>query len=154
MRRLALALIVASLAGGCAAVRPPEGRPSMERPLLTTGYCACGSCCGWRRSCLLQPVYAAGPRRGEPKAVGVTSSGTHARRGTIAADTARYPYGTVMYVPGYGYGRVEDTGSAIRDDHIDLFFPSHREAIDWGRRNRVVRIWLPRGATSAGRTGR
>ena len=38
------------------------------------------------------------------KQVGKTSSGAMSRPGTIAADTSIYPYGTVMYIPGYGYG--------------------------------------------------
>jgi 3D (Asp-Asp-Asp) domain-containing protein len=113
--------------------------------MLVTGYCACQECCNWRRSCLGfgWPVIASGPQRGQRKAVGVTASGTTARRGTIAADAARYPYGTVMYIDGYGYGRVEDRGGAVKGEHIDLFFPSHREALAWGRRWRRVTIWFP-----------
>jgi len=73
----------------------------------------------------------------------MTASGSMARRGTIAADTSRYPFGTVMYVEGYGYGRVEDIGHAIKGDHIDLFFSSHRRALRWGRQRVRVRIWFP-----------
>ena len=36
------------------------------------------------------------------------------RDGTIAADTEYYPFGTRMYVPGYGGGLVEDRGGAIQ----------------------------------------
>lgn len=75
--------------------------------------------------------------------MGVTASGTHARHGTIAADASRYPFGTVIYVPGYGYGRVEDRGGAIQGDHVDLFFSSHDEAREWGRRILRVKIWYP-----------
>ncbi len=64
--------------------------------------------------------------------------------GTIAADTKYYPFGTRMYVPGYGWGRVEDRGGAIKGpDRIDLFFNSHQEAIRWGRRRVNVEIELP-----------
>lgn len=60
--------------------------------------------------------------------------------GTIAADTRYYPFGTVMTVPGYGTGIVEDRGSAIKGpDRIDLFYDSHGDALSWGRRRvRVV----------------
>ena len=60
--------------------------------------------------------------------------------GTIAADTRYYPFGTRMYVPGYGWGMVSDRGSAIKGpDHIDLYFVSHDEALHWGRRRlRVI----------------
>ena len=88
------------------------------------------------------PVYSNGPRKGTRKQVGITASGTRAREGTIAADVSRYPFGTIMYIPGYGFGRVEDTGSAIKGDHIDLLFDSHREALAWGRQWKRVKIWV------------
>ena len=63
------------------------------------------------------------------------------RPGTIAADTKYYPFGTVMYVEGYGKGVVEDRGSAIKgQDRIDLFFRSHRKALKWGRKKIMVKI--------------
>lgn len=131
------------LGAGCATIRPPAGALPIERTLLTTGYCECGDCCDWRRTWYGRPVYASGPLKGQRKEVGVTASGRKARRGTIAADTGRYPFGTVMYIPGYGYGRVEDRGGAIKDDHVDLFFTSHDAALLWGRRYKRVRIWYP-----------
>jgi 3D (Asp-Asp-Asp) domain-containing protein len=75
--------------------------------------------------------------------VGITASGTKARPGTIAADPSLYPFGTVMKIPGYGYGRVEDRGGAIRGRHIDLYFKSRKEALRWGRQTKEVRIWIP-----------
>ena len=45
------------------------------------------------------------------------------RKGTIAADTAHYPFGTKMYIPGYGWGVVEDRGSAIKGpNRLDIFY--------------------------------
>ncbi len=62
--------------------------------------------------------------------------------GTIAADTKYYPFGTRMYVPNYGYGIVEDRGSAIQGPkHIDLFFDSHSEALEWGNQYVDVDIY-------------
>lgn len=63
------------------------------------------------------------------------------RDGTIAADTKYYQFGTRMYVPGYGWGVVEDRGSAIvGSDRLDLYFRSHRKALIWGRGTVKVRI--------------
>ena len=132
-----------ALASGCAQLGPIRGREPIVRTLQTTGYCACGDCCGWHRNWLFQKVYSSGPRKGEPKKVGITASGTQARRGTIAADTSRYPFGTVMYIGDYGYGRVEDRGGAIKGDHIDLFFRTHGQALEWGKRTVPVKIWYP-----------
>jgi len=89
----------------------------------------------------MRPVFTSGPLKGKRKEVGITASGTKARRGTIAADTARYPFGTVMYIEGYGAGRVEDQGGAITGEHIDLYFPTHREAQEWGKRVKWVKVW-------------
>lgn len=88
-------------------------------------------------------MLASGPRRGSRKAVGLTASGTRARRGTLAADTSRYPYGTIMYIEGYGYGRVEDIGGAIKANKVDLYFDTHREALLWGRKQMRVQVWVP-----------
>ena len=142
LTQIGIAVGLGLMAAGCASIRPPAGVAPVERTLLTTGYCPCQACCGWRRNWLGRPVYAAGPLKGQRKAVGSTASGVRAHYGTIAADTSRYPFGTIMYIPGYGYGRVEDRGGAIQGDHIDLFFARHREALEWGKRYRPVRIWF------------
>lgn len=66
------------------------------------------------------------------------------QKGTIAADTKYYPFGTEMYVPGYGWGVVEDRGSAIKGpNRIDLYFDSHQDALEWGRRKVKVEIYKP-----------
>ncbi len=63
------------------------------------------------------------------------------RDGTIAADTDHYPFGTRMYVPDYGWGVVEDRGSAIKGARrLDLFFGSHDKALMWGRRKVKVQV--------------
>jgi hypothetical protein len=60
--------------------------------------------------------------------------------GTIAADTKYHPFGTVMYIPGYGKGVVKDRGSAIKGpNRIDIFFNSHRKAQKWGRQKLTVK---------------
>ena len=112
--------------------------------LETTGYCKCQKCCGWERNWLGQPVYAYGPQKGERKKVGVTASGTKAKPGkTIAADVAVFPFGTRLKVPGYGTGVVEDRGGAIQGNRIDLFFRTHQQALDWGRRRVQVEVIRP-----------
>ncbi|MBS3732182.1 MAG: 3D domain-containing protein [Desulfobacterales bacterium] len=62
--------------------------------------------------------------------------------GTIAADTRYYAFGTRMYVPGYGCGVVEDRGGAIKGpNRLDIFYKSHHEALQWGRRKVKVTIY-------------
>ena len=144
MTRVALTFVIIGLAffgAGCATIQPSSGKPPVERRILVTGYCPCQECCSWHRNWLGRPVYDAGPLKGRRKEVGMTASGTRAKHGTIAADTKRYPFGTLMYIQGYGYGRVEDQGGAIKGDHIDLFFNNHHDAEVWGKRYRWVKIW-------------
>ena len=137
------ALIALALTSGCASIRPPAGAKPFEKNLLTTAYCKCQKCCGWDRSWFFgAPVYSSGPLKGKPKKVGITASGTRAKKGTIAADTTLYPFGTVMYIPDYGYGRVEDRGGAIKGERIELFFGTHKQALQWGKKTKRIKIWL------------
>ncbi|MFH0909886.1 MAG: 3D domain-containing protein [bacterium] len=134
----ALGLITA----GCASIKHPKGVQPRVLTLQTTAYCSCRKCCNWKRNWYFRPVVASGPNKGKPKDVGVTANGTDAHHGTIAADDALFRFGTVMYIPGYGYGRVEDRGSAIRGYHIDLWFGNHDDALAWGARLQKVKVWL------------
>ena len=146
-----VALPLLMLASGCAAgttntaVRPPAGRQPAVMTMEVTGYCSCGVCCSWYRPWFGfgSPVISKGPNKGKPKAVGMTASGVQARRGTVAADTAVLPFGTVINIPGYGYGRVEDRGGAIKGNKLDLWFPSHEAAKKWGRQTIKVQVWKP-----------
>lgn len=145
-----LLFVAIAVIGGCVlrdvwwgGIRPPENVKPIVVTIEATGYCHCDICCGWRRNWWGRPVYAYGPQKGKPKAVGVTASGTRVRPGTIAADTTFYPFGTVMYVPGYGYGVVEDRGGAIKGQRIDLYFKTHKQALEWGRQALKVKVWFP-----------
>ncbi|MCL6560420.1 MAG: 3D domain-containing protein, partial [Firmicutes bacterium] len=89
--------------------------------------------------------YTAGPestgkKPGDP-GYGITATGTKAKRGTVAVDPSVIPFGTKMFIPGYGYGIAEDTGGAIKGNKIDLFFDSVEEAMAWGRRMVTVRLF-------------
>ncbi|HBI03471.1 MAG TPA: hypothetical protein DDY49_05525, partial [Paenibacillaceae bacterium] len=77
-------------------------------------------------------------------AYGITYSGVKVRRdtfSTIAADTRVFPLGTILYIPGYGYGIVTDTGSAIKGNKIDLFFDTVEDVFrEWGKKRLDVYI--------------
>lgn len=122
-------------------VRAMDGRDGEW--LDTTGYCNCGECCGWALDGDGRAVYTYGPMKGKPKIVGMTSSQTRARHGTIAADPAVFAPGTRIAVPGYGDGIVEDRGGAIKGKHIDLWFPDHETAKRWGVRRLKCSVRAP-----------
>jgi len=51
---------------------------------------------------------------------GITASGKRLKKGLVAIDRSLIPFGTMMYVPGYGYAEAADTGSGVRGRWIDL----------------------------------
>lgn len=77
-------------------------------------------------------------------AYGITYSGVKVRRGlfsTIAADRKVFPIGTILHIPGYGYGVVADTGSAIKGKKIDLYFQTKKQVYSqWGKKKVKVTV--------------
>jgi len=138
-------LSVLIFTSGCAGVsHPPAGGQGRKVKMVVTAYDSGPESTGWRRKLFtfppLRPVYTSGKLKGKRKKVGITADGTRARKGTIAADTTRYPFGTRMYVPGYGWGVVHDRGSGIKGNHIDVWFPSRKKALKWGRKTLKVTV--------------
>lgn len=81
-----------------------------------------------------------------------TASGTWPRRGTVAVDTDYIPFGTRLFVQGYGWGIAADRGGVIKGvepvegdgkANLDVFFPDRQDAVRWGRR--VVEVWVEEG---------
>ena len=94
---------------------------------VLTGYCPCVQCCG--------------------KSDGVTASGKHATANhTIAADS-RYAFGTQMIILGQVY-TVEDRGGAINGNHIDIYFNTHAEALQFGKKTADVYLYTGSSASN------
>lgn len=76
-----------------------------------TGYCGCSKCSGgW----------------------GLTYSGTVPTPDhTISADLEQFPLGTKLKINGIVY-TVEDKGSSVHGNLLDIFYGSHEEALDNG----------------------
>lgn len=85
-------------------------------------------------------VVATGYTPGDPGCTGITYTGTKASRGTIAVDPTVIPFGTKLYIPGYGYGEAADTGGAIKGNKIDLCYDTRTEALNWGIRSITVYV--------------
>ncbi|MGO0063039.1 3D domain-containing protein [Brevibacillus fluminis] len=75
---------------------------------------------------------------------GITYSGVKVQRATystIAADLRVFPLGTVLYIPGYGYGVVADKGGAVRGNTIDLYFETKKDIFEqWGKKTLEVYV--------------
>lgn len=69
----------------------------------------------------------------------ITASGAKVEVGrTIAADTSILPFGTKVWIEGFGWREVQDRGGAIKGNKIDVAVQTRTEAFEIGRGNRVV----------------
>ncbi|MGG6312463.1 3D domain-containing protein [Paenibacillus macerans] len=112
--------------------QPERKKKAMETvKVLATGYTA-----GYEST---------GKKPNHPQ-YGITYSGVKVRRdkntvSTIAADLKVFPIGTILYIPGYGYGVVADKGSAIRGHKIDLYFDTTKQVYkEWGKKEVEVQV--------------
>jgi len=103
---------------------PSAAGPKRVRRVIrmeVTAYCHCIKCCG-------------------PAAQGLTASGKPVSYNNgffVAADTNVLPFGTKLTIPGYAEDlpvEVVDRGGAIKGYRLDVYFPSHEVALEWGRR--------------------
>ena len=102
----------------------PESEPELRSlgRFKLTAYCACSKCCG--------------------KSDGITASGTKAKQGrTIAVDPKLIPYGTKVVINGRTYV-AEDCGGSIKQNRIDVFFNSHKDALNFGIQHAEVFIYV------------
>lgn len=58
----------------------------------------------------------------------------------ISVDPSIIPLGSKVYVEGYGVATAADTGGAIKGNRIDVFIPSHEDAMKWGTKQITVKI--------------
>lgn len=91
-----------------------------------TGYCNDEKCTGKSIS---------------DKGYGITKSGKVAKWGTVATDLKIIPLGTKLKIEGFNTIFIsEDIGSAIKKNKIDIWFPTHQDALNWGRQKR--KVWI------------
>lgn len=87
---------------------------------VATAYCACEKCCGeWA-------INRKGPVVG--------STGMELiHKYSIAVDPNIIPYGSILVDSIGNEYRADDCGGAIKGNHIDIYFSSHEEALNYGR---------------------
>lgn len=85
-----------------------------------SAYCHCSKCCG--------------------KSDGITATGTKVTANrTIAVDPKVIPLGSQVIIDGKIY-IAEDVGGNIKGNRIDMYFPSHQAALNWGIKYKDVSI--------------
>lgn len=126
LARMARALCILFVCHWLLATSANGGEWKNVGDFTATAYCPCAKCCG--------------------VSTGITTLGTKARPGIVAADPKTLPPNTLVR---FGNRRadvsfiVEDTGAAIRGRRIDIFCPTHAAALAWGRRAVRVYVWIP-----------
>ena len=80
---------------------------------VVTAYCPCEKCCGkWSDGYFANNEPVSFPAIAAPPNI---------------------PCGTRINVPGYGVAVVKDRGGAIKGNKLDVYFPTHDAALEWGR---------------------
>ena len=62
----------------------------------------------------------------------------------VAADPRVLPYRSLISVPGYAGSEIVpimDCGGAIKGNRLDLLYPTHEMALQWGIRQLPVTVW-------------
>jgi len=99
--------------------------PYIEMHVKATAYCPCEKCCG---------QYADGK----------TATMTDAYLPGVAVDKRKIKLGSKLIVPGYNGDMIvtaDDVGGAIKGDKIDVRFPAHQEALEWGVKYLTIKVY-------------
>lgn len=72
---------------------------------------------------------------------GLTATGTKVTAGrSIAVDPSIIPYGSKVYIEGYGWRIAEDCGGGVDGKHIDIAVDGHSHALKMG--TKTGGVWL------------
>lgn len=115
-------------------VEPTTTEPEVEWvEYIATAYCPCKKCCGiWATK---RPL----DEDGNPIVYGATD--IVLKQGvSIAADTKIHPIGTMLEIEGLGTYIVQDRGSQITDNRLDIYFDNHDDALEFGVQTVRVRV--------------
>lgn len=120
-QKLVLFLMILSIAFSGTVLPAKETQAATKKVYLgkytLTAYCPCKKCSG-----------------GHGKK---TASGKTAKQGrTIAVDKKKIKLGTKIKINGKTY-TAEDTGGAIKGNRIDVYFSSHKKALQFGKKKNV-----------------
>ena len=101
-----------------------EGKTPTIKTMNTSAYTA--STCG---------------KNSSSSGYGITSSGAKASSWYTVAAGSAYPVGTIIYIPYFqnkpngGWFVVQDRGSSIGNNRIDIYMGTYNECINFGRKN-------------------
>jgi len=118
-----VSVIVVILLMGIAVHNTTEDQPNAIE-WNVSAYCPCEKCC-------------------KRFADGITASGHKIQPGDkFVAAPPEIPFGTLIDIPDYGKVPVLDRGGSIKGNKLDVFFHTHQEALQWGRKYLKVKIYM------------
>ena len=131
-----ISLLALVLFAGCATTNNKGNNFALQKGYVhdmtadvfnASAYCSCKKCCGkdpW------------------DKGYGITASGKKAKWGTVSVDRKVIKLGSKLIIGGFPdtIFRAEDVGSSIKGKRIDVWFPSHKEALRFGVQNILVQF--------------
>lgn len=76
---------------------------------------------------------------------GITASGAPVKADlTVAADQSIFPYGTILYIEDVGICIVQDKGTGVQGNHLDVAVSgTHADALNWNGYGEH-RVWVVR----------
>ena len=125
-----LCLLISVTARGAQSLNGVESPFGQASKYIVTAYCPCQKCC--------------------VKTDKITSTGVVAEQGvTVAVDPKQIKYGSTVLImldsELVGIYIAEDCGGAIKGNRIDIYFDSHEDALDWGKKECEVIVLDGRG---------
>lgn len=103
-------------------------RPAKKVWMTVTAYSADAASCGDSADGLTATLHSVNTNNGR----------------LAAADPKVLPYGSMLSIPGYAGSAIVpvlDCGGAIKGSRLDLLFPTHKDAIKWGKKRVLVTVW-------------
>ena len=121
MRKMKMMALITCM--GLASLMPMKSQAMTESSMglcKITAYCPCRICSGDFKD--------------------TTATGRTARSGhTVAVDPDKIAYGTILKIGDHEYV-AEDCGRHVKGDHIDIYFDSHEEVEEFGKKYKTV--WI------------
>ncbi len=106
-------------------VQMPNLEPFPSFEANVSAYCSCATCTA-------------------PYNDGLTASGQPVQENKTIAMGKQFPLGTLIVIEGFDgiVFEVQDRGGAITGNKVDIYFPTHSEAVKFGRQK--LQVWILR----------
>lgn len=74
------------------------------------------------------------------KSDGITASGARVKENETIACPRQFPFGTKLFIEGFGTYICQDRGGAIKGNKVDMYMKTKAQAFAFGRRNLLAHV--------------